>query len=242
MAEEKNTVFVELYDLKLSDREDDRMGRVVTDKSLTEDDLIRLAVNRGTDINPETLRASIKILKEIAIREIANGASVQFGLGYFALDVKGVFVGDNAKWNPKVNSLHAKVTASAELRTAIQNVHVEVLGMASSGTVINSVTDVSSGEVNTRLTPGGGVNLEGTKIKIAGQDGRNGLMFLDANNIVYDVYPKSILVNDPKKISFIVPALPKGEYRLRLTTQYSTSSTLLKEPRTVEFGYPLTVK
>jgi hypothetical protein len=242
MAEEKNTVFVELYEMKLSEREDDRMGRVLTDKSLTEDDLISLAVNRGTDINPETLRASIKILKEIAIREIANGASVQFGLGYFALDVKGVFIGDHARWNPKVNSLHVKVTPSAELRVTVQDAHVEVIGMASSGTVINSLTDVSSGEVNKRLTPGGGVNLTGLKIKIAGKNGNNGIEFLDANSISYEVPAKDILVNDPRKITFIVPALPKGLYRLKLTTQFSNASTLLNDPRSVEFPYPLEVK
>jgi hypothetical protein len=40
--------------------------------------------------------------------------------------------------------------------------------MAASGTYVNTLTDVASGEVNSRLTPGGGVNLTGVKIKIAG--------------------------------------------------------------------------
>jgi hypothetical protein len=243
MAEEKNTVFVELYDLKLSEREDDRMGRVLTEKSLTEDDLIKLAVNRGTDINPETLRASIKILKEIAIREIANGASVQFGLGYFALDVRGVFLGDHARWDPKVNSLHTKVTASAELRSAVQNAHVEVIGMASTGPVINSVTDVTSDTVDTRLTPGGGVNLTGVKIKIAGPDATNGIVLIGSDGTEIDVVESKILVNEPSRISFILTTeLPKGKYRLTLTTQFSASGTLLKKPRTFEFGNLLEVK
>jgi hypothetical protein len=239
---EKNTVFVELYDLKLSDRADDRMGRVVTDKSLTEDDLVQLAVKRGTDINPETLRASIKIIKEIAITEIANGASVQLGLGYFALDVRGAFIGDHAKWNPKVNSLHIRTTASAELRTAIHDTHVEVLGMASSGTIINSVTDVSTGEVNKCLTIGGGANIVGVKIKIAGPSPLNGIKLVDNKGIAFGVPAKNILVNDPKKITFIVSTVPKGDYNLRLTTQYSSSSSFLKDPRVYLFEHVLEVK
>lgn len=96
---EKSSVVVELYDLTLTERKDDRFGRVVTSKSLTEDDLIAKAVLRRTDLNAATLKASMQLLKDVAIGEIANGASVRFGLGYFNLTVNGVFIGDNAKWD-----------------------------------------------------------------------------------------------------------------------------------------------
>ncbi|MDR1225598.1 MAG: DUF4469 domain-containing protein, partial [Prevotellaceae bacterium] len=232
--EEKNTVFVELYDLKLSERADDRFGRVVTTKSLREDDLINIAVRRRTDLNATTLRASLDILKEIAIEEIANGASVQFGLGFFSLDVRGIFIGDHAHWNPDVNSLHVKTASGVELRTAIENVHVNVRGMASSGTVINTLIDVMSGGEDARLTPGGGVNLTGSKIKIAGESTENGIRLIDQNSGAETPIPmEMVLVNDPKKVTFIVPHdLPAGDYKLSLTTQFSNTSTMLKEPRT----------
>jgi hypothetical protein len=42
---------------------------------------------------------------------------------------------------------------------------------------------------------------------------------------------ESVLVNDPKKVTFIVPHdLPVGDYKLSLTTQYSSASMLLKGP------------
>jgi hypothetical protein len=50
MANEKNTVMVELQDLILTDKKDDRFSRVVTTKSLKEDDLIHLAVQRRIGI------------------------------------------------------------------------------------------------------------------------------------------------------------------------------------------------
>ncbi len=56
---EKNNVMVELYDLSITERKDDRFGRVVTTKSLNEDDLIKIAVARRTDLNASTLKASI---------------------------------------------------------------------------------------------------------------------------------------------------------------------------------------
>jgi hypothetical protein len=48
-------------------------------------------------------------------------------------------------------------------------------------------------------------------------------------------------MNDPSKVSFIVPAdLPAGDYRLSVTTQFSTNAPNLKEPRTYIYDYVLT--
>ncbi|MDR0729264.1 MAG: DUF4469 domain-containing protein [Prevotellaceae bacterium] len=243
MANEKNSVIVELYDLVFTDRPDDRFGRVVTTKSLKEDDLIRLAVQRRTDLNPSSLRSSLDILKEVAAEELANGASVYFGLGYFRLLVNGVFTGDHAKWDPAQHSLRVKATPSPELREKVNGIHVNVLGMAQSSLVINTVTDVASGETNTRLTPGGGVNLAGIKIRIVGDSPDNGLRLIEQTSGTITLIPgTTILTNEPSKVSFIVPAdLPAGDYKLSLTTQYSHGSTLLKTPKTYVFDYVLEV-
>jgi hypothetical protein len=240
---EKTSVMVELYDLTITNRKDDRFGRVVTDKSLKEDDLINLAVLRRTDLSPTTLRASLDILKEIAVEQIANGASVYFGLGYFNMIVSGVFIGDHAKWNPEKHSLHVKATASVELRNAIKASQVNVRGMSQSGIVINNLHDVTSGEDNARLTPGGGVNLQGVKIKIAGENEDNGIFLTEqTTQTVTAIAPTAILLNDPSKISFIVPAdLPAGDYKLSITTQFSTNAQALKESRTYLFDYVLVV-
>ncbi len=240
---DKSSVIVELYDLTLTERKDDRFGRVVTTKSLTEDDLIAIAVSRRTDLNANTLKASINILQEIASEQIANGASVSFGLGYFNLGVNGVFIGDNAKWDPAIHSLSVRVTPTAGLRTAVKASIVDVRGMAASGLVVNTVTDVTSGEVNSRLTPGGGVNLTGNKIKIDGDNASVGISLTnEATKEATLIAKTAVLVNDPSKITFVVPAgLASGDYKLTITTQYSSTSHLLKEPRSYTFDYVLNV-
>ena len=232
-----------MYDLTLTERKDDRFGRVVTRKSLTEDDLINIAVTRRTDLNATSLRSSIDILKDIAKEEIANGSSVSFGLGYFSMGVNGVFIGDNAKWDTSKHSLSIRVAPTAELRNAAKSVSVDVRGMAEIGTVVNSVTDVTSGEVNSRLTPGGGVNLIGNKIKITGDKAGIGISLTNqATNEVIAIPSTSILVNDPSKITFIVPATTaEGDYKLGIATQYTPTGVFLKEPRIFIFDYVLNV-
>ncbi len=242
-AQEKSSVIVELYDLALTDRKDDRFGRVVTTRSLTQDDLITIAVARRTDLSSSTLKASMDILREIAIEQIANGASVNFGLGHFSLTVNGVFIGDNAKWDSSIHSLAIRVIPTSDLRTSVKSSTVDVRGMAGSGIFVNSLTDAGSGEVNSRLTPGGGVNLTGSKMKIDGDDPAVGLSLINQETSeATAIATASLLVNEPSKITFIVPAsLAAGDYKLQICTQYSSSGTQLNEPRTYIFDYVLNV-
>jgi len=240
---EKNSVIVELYDLTLTERKDDRFGRVVTTKSLNEDDLISIAVSRRTDLNPTTMKSALSIMKDIAIEQIANGASVKFGLGYFNLGVSGVFIGDNARWDSSQQSLWVKASPCSELRQAVAACAIDVRGMAAVGVAINTLVDVASGEESSRLTPGGGVNITGSKIKIDGEDPSVGLKLINESTKAEVPIPKtSILVNTPSKITFIVPVdLPNGDYKLSLTTQHMQGTKFLKDPRTCIFDYILNV-
>jgi hypothetical protein len=142
-----------------------------------------------------------------------------------------------------VHSLRVNVTPTVDVRTAVKNVHVNMMGMAHSGLVINSVFDVASGEENTRLTPGGGVNIIGSKIRIVGDKPGNGIHLINqATDVKNPIPAANILRNDPSAVSFICPAgLPAGDYKLSLTTQYLKSGQLLKDPRTYVFDYVLAV-
>lgn len=243
METPNGSVIVELYDLALTPRKDDRFGRIVTKKSLTEDDLIKIAVTRRTDLNANTLKACMNILKDIAMEEVVNGSSVRFGLSFYQLGVEGVFIGDNAGWDSSQHSLIINSVPVADLREALKATTVSVRGMASSGTFVNSVTDVATKLVNSRLTPGGGVNVTGNRIKIAGEG--NGIGILLINQVTQEIVAipmSSLLANDPSKLSFVVPAtLQPGDYKLSITTQFSSSSALLKEPRTFVFDQVLNV-
>jgi hypothetical protein len=231
---------VELYDLVFTPRKDDRIGRIVSTGSVKIDDLIAIAVSRRSDVSPQLMKAVYDLLREIALEEVCSMKHVEFGLTHNRFGCDGVFIGDHPAWNPEVNSLSLISVAAADVRIASQDIEVEVLGMASSGTYINSLTDVVSGKINSCITPGGGVNLNGVKIKIVGDAKGVGLHLIEINTgEVTDIPKTSVLVNDPSSVTFIVPAdLPAGDYKLSITTQFSHSS-ILKEPRTYVFDYVL---
>ncbi|MDR2814243.1 MAG: DUF4469 domain-containing protein [Prevotellaceae bacterium] len=241
MFDEQKSIDVELYDLDIVDKKDDHFGRVVPAGVLREDDLIRIAASRRTDLSPETLRASVDLLKEVAVENLLNGASVGFGLGFFYLDVKGVFTGSYSKWNAGKHSLMAKAAPGVELQSIAKDIQGNVLGMSNSP-IIHAIFDAASGEENTRLTANGSVTITGSKIKIVGDHSVSGVTLAYASKDGFFRIPSTdMLLNDPSKITFIVPPLPAGAYRLSLTTQYCSESRTYKEPRTCTFYYPLTL-
>jgi hypothetical protein len=232
---------VELYRLPFATHGEDRSGRVLPTGSRKIDDLIDLAVKRHTDLNPATLKASYEILKALAMEEVCNARLVEFGLSCYRLGVNGVFAGDHARWDSDRHSLDLQATATAEMRRALKAIPVEVRGMAATGTFINTLTDLVSGEVNTHITPGGVVNLAGVKMKIAGTAKGVGLHLTSlATGKATQLPPTSIALNNPAKITFLVPPdLPAGDYKLSIVTQYSSTARLLRQPQTYIFNYIL---
>ncbi|MDR1336713.1 MAG: DUF4469 domain-containing protein [Tannerella sp.] len=234
-------VLVQLYRLPITSHGSDRSGRVLLAGSKKIDDLIALAVKRHTDLNPATLKASYEILKALAMEEVCNAKQVEFGLSHYRLGVNGVFHGDRAGWDRDRHSLDLQAIATAEMRRALRQIPVEVHGMAATGTCINTLTDLVSGEVNTRITPGGIVNLAGVRMKIAGTAKDVGLRLTAlATGAVTQIPLTSIARNNPSKITFLIPpGLPSGDYRLSIVTQYSSTARLLKQPQTCVLAYVL---
>jgi hypothetical protein len=236
-------VIVELYKNQLTEREDDYYGRIVNIASVNEDELIDRVVKTGTDIHAPTLKAAYQLLKREALAAIVRGEIVSFGLGHIALDVQGSFIGQGAQWDSQKNKLTARIAASKELRERLARTPVHVLGEAPDGSVINSITDVSSDKVNDTLTPGGIANIKGNRIKITGSKPGIGLFFTEqTSGEVFTVPFNTIGTNDPSKITFVIPALYVGNYLLSIVTQYSGGGKERKDLKTILLNYVLTVE
>ena len=242
MAEVKEgKVTAQLYDLYITERKDDYSARIVTRESRSISDLARLAVGKRTDLNINTLISSYNLLKEVAVQQLVDGSNVEFGLGISGLVIGGAFIGESAQFDPAVHTLSVSTVLSADVREALTRVQIKMLGVAKTDPMISKVIDVTTGEVNTTLTPGGGLNLEGLRIRVVGEDPAVGIAFRSVNgDETVKVPMTSLLVNNPSAISLIIPAtLEVGEYYLELTTQFSNSNGLLKSPRTAVYPLPL---
>ncbi|MGV4545729.1 DUF4469 domain-containing protein, partial [Ornithobacterium rhinotracheale] len=85
--------------------------------------------------------------------------------------------------------------------------------------------------------------IKGTYLKIAGEDPKNGVTFKNLDNQKETKLPaENVVLNEPSRLLILVPAdLANGNYELRVTTQSSTGSALLKEPRTESLNIPIVI-
>ena len=151
---------------------------------------------------------------------------------------------DRAKFDPNRNSVTLRCSPRAILKEELESISV-IVGQVSEGLpTITKVTDVVTGEVNGRITPGGSLNGEGKRVRIVGEEGKPiGFFFIKTSDETETAVPMTALSrNDPSYFSFIIPQLADGTYYLEVATQAGTNSkTLVKEVRRNRFLYVLTV-
>lgn len=238
----QHAVAVELYDLPLTQSKGDRYGKVISPSTISEDDLIQLAVERRTDLNPSTLRASLEILSRLAEEKILEGCSVTFGLSHYSTVVNGLFEGDDDRWDADRHSLGLRITPKATLRDQLPTVEVKILGPATTGPVINTITDHASGTVNQQLTPGGVVYIDGKRLKIVGTAPEVGLSLINiTTGEELLLAPSTLFQNTRSRLGILLPTeIVPGTYNMKVSTQYSRSNVVNKTPST--FIFPVSLK
>ncbi|GHV73328.1 hypothetical protein AGMMS49940_06300 [Spirochaetia bacterium] len=83
------------------------------------------------------------------------------------------------------------------------------------------VIDLSTGIANAAIHPNANISVVGSRLKVEGPSPLNGIYFSDGNIAPIRVPDSAISVNNPKKLTFIAPDLPPGDYTLHVITQYT---------------------
>lgn len=240
----KHSITGNLVANMLTEREDDYTFNVTYTANRTIKDLCKLAAAGKSKFTASELESAYNDLKEQAKTELFTSATVEFGFTNNMLGVDGLFIGPEAKFDPAVNSVTMRCIPRTEFKSDLESISV-IVGQVSEGLpTITKVTDVVTGEVNARITPGGSLNGTGKRVRIVGEEGKPvGFFFINTNDQTEKAVPMTALSrNDPSYFSFIIPPLPDGSYYLEVATQAGTNNkTLVKEVRRNRFPYVLTV-
>ena len=137
------------------------------------------------------------------------------------------------------------ISNSQALRKALKNVKPKFSGLVRTmgGARIALVRDVRSKKTDGTITPGGMIDVTGSKIRCLNADGSDvgAIRFLNADTRaeVATVDAAELGMNDPSHLMFNAPALDEGAYILQIETYFSNATTLLKQPRLID--YPVTL-
>ena len=213
-----------------------------TGNTLHNEDIAQIIVKERSELRYETILSILNERDAVERDALLNGSSVQSGNTHLAPRVLGNWIGADPVFDPKEHRITLDATLTVEMRRALEEVGVEILGKKTDGgAIIGLVTDVLTGKTDGAVSVGGDIIITGDKIKIApaGEEGL-GVFFVteDGTDIPLD-HPMT--ENNPKKIICRLPLnVTDGIYTLKIVTRYSNGSTNLEKPRTLLYELPLT--
>ena len=225
MADENKTQTyvwpVELRENKITEQTDDYTASVKTfNDTKTMEDVARDITRERTEYRLDTILNIEKLVAEKIRHFLYSGYSVMT---------------ENVGVNVTVNQIVKDGLAGVKLYID----SVQELG----GAKIDRVKDLTTGKTDGTVTPGGMVEVTGSKIKCINADG-SGIGHFRLYNESESAEEVTVLgVNDPSKIIFIFPTgLLAGNYRLEIETYFASGNSLLKNPRTLVCPVPLKVE
>ena len=239
-----HVVEVYLYENFLTPDPNDYVGRVETTRTLGLRDVCESSVLRGgADINASAMfHASELMFKEMAYL-LCDGFSVNMGYFSISLKIRGVFTNPTDTFDAKRHSLLFQITPGELLRRELPNIQMKMMGVKKDAMYIALVTDTATGLEDGTITPNDDILIQGTRIRIAPDDGSEpgiGIFFIATDGTVTPV-TRRLTQNDPSKVIARVPALAPGSYTLRIVTKYINKKDLLKNAISANYDKPLIV-
>jgi hypothetical protein len=244
MAHTLHKIRASLYDNQLTqDNPYDFVARVIAERSLGVPEICASAVSRGgADIPAASMEHATNLFFKEMGYLMCDGFSINTGWFTANAHIRGVFDSPGEAFNPEKHTVLFEFHQGATLRKELEQVTVEILGVADTGATIMQVLDVRTGSVNDLLTPLRNLKISGHKIKLAGDDPDIGVYFINtATTERTQVEAEDIVTNNPSEVIVVTPALALGTYQVEIVTQF-TVGALLKEPRSTTFDKVLTVQ
>ncbi|MDR0537348.1 MAG: DUF4469 domain-containing protein [Tannerellaceae bacterium] len=211
-----------------------------TGKTLSNADIARLFGTSGSELSVETILDILDRADRIRREKIQEGYSIQTGICHLSPRVLGNWLGASTAYDPASHKVTLDIVTTAEMRAALSEVGIEVLGIRDGGAYIGLVTDVATGATDGTVTRNGQIIIAGDKIKIEPDTNDTSIgVFLAGEDTTYRLAP--LAVNRPKEIIGVMPDVPAGTYTLYILTRFAGSNVSLKEPRHITYSMPLIV-
>ena len=206
------------------DDPNDKIFVIVSLGTADKERIIAEMMDMNPGVEPEMMRLVLDLEKRAVKRLLLNGMRVNNGLFEAVPQCRGLVRG--TAWDPEANEIYVNFTQGKELREAIADVVVNVIGEKGAAMYLSSSLDAATGLGLFNATAGANLTLTGKNIKVVGDDPSVGITLTE-------IKAGAIGLNQPSKLIFLVPAsLAAGDYTLTITTQFGgNSNSLLKTPR-----------
>ncbi len=177
--------------------------RIYSEKNILDEVCRRLPA-----VDPGTAVSILNAFGDVICDALRMGYAAKFGkLGTFYVASKGLVSAQDE--SPE---LTAKFSPSEYLRNSVKDLKVDHASFESPKATISSITDVATGKTGFTLTAGGSVLVEGSGLRIGGED--SGIWFaplsdglkLAEDESIWRAVDSPLVYNMPAKLLFQMPA------------------------------------
>lgn len=147
------------------DVKEDYVASVRTKKSMTIDDIANSIAAERTEYRIDTIKNISNLIDEKIRQLVCDGNTVVTGTAQYAPSIPGVFTGDSGLIDPNVNKCAVNITPAQLMRAEVAKVEPKFSGTVRrmGGARISLVLDVATGKTDGTITPGGMLDVTGTK-------------------------------------------------------------------------------
>lgn len=228
-----------LLEAHLTPAPDDYVAQVQEVKSHDINSLTEKMLQKGSTITKTDTLAVLNSFFEVIEEVTRQGETINLDLFKSHISISGIFDGAADRFDPERHTVHLNMNAGKRLKEAITGISIEKVTAVKALPHVLEVKDSITGSVNGQISSGGVLEIIGSRLKIAGDDPKNGVYFEDSQGKAYKV--KTLIENKPARLIVLLPSLEKGMYSLNISTQYSGGGTTVKQARMGSFEHPLSV-
>ena len=206
------------------------------------EDIAEIITKERSEFRKETI-INILNMRDKAVKDlIEEGLSFMDGLVQISPRVSGVWETENSPYDEKIHKRTVDLIPTADLRTALDEIGVKVLGAKEGSSRITEITDTATGLKDGTLTIGDDIIIEGDKLKVDEKDAQQGVFFKAADGTEHKT-TRRLSVNKPGQIIARVPKeVPEGKVTVIVRTKFTGGASPLKTVREIIYGYSCEAK
>ena len=193
-------------------------------KTLRNEDIAKEIKRRGSEIEYETILSIVSQHNGIIEEYLLNGQSVMTDLCQFTPRIPGAFPSSKAQFDPAVNKMTLDIVLSKRMREALKKVKAISLGAKPDVAGIDLVTDTATGLTNGSITTNDDIQIDGSRIKVAGDDSVVGVFFVSEDGDKTVKVYRRLTQNDPSRIWHVCRNLPMATISCALSLSICTAA------------------
>jgi hypothetical protein len=204
----------------LTSAPDDYMAQVTRVRSYSIEEIAERMLKRGTLLTKADILAVLEVYHTEIADIVSDGDAVTTPILNAYPSIPGIFNGMADTFDGSRHHVRINLNPGMLLREAVAKVRTEKVHIDDPIPYIVEVKDIVSGSVNETLTPGGVMQVRGSRLRFFSDKPANGVFLLAEDGT--ETRCEVIVENKPGRIIVMLPgSLSSGSYHLEVRTTYA---------------------